>query len=456
MDKDVCVPGDRTLKDIYDLMEYHHGKAYEIFFLSYPNDGTRATFGVGTTLLDFEAGTVKTAAGVVSKMSNSLKQQHKDFMRSFVINSDQDLIVQLDGNNKVPVRADVWAKMTYQRFTKVYVTATVAATGFVHASTTPENAIDMSLEFPPETKEVESITDWTAVPQNTIVASAAHDLSDKHAAYLSIQAALDTTDAHTGTKFLTQISFLASGNEDWQDYNEFVALIGTASEHLIEDNPLVAGSTDIALSGHALTTEGVTLFIEDDLVQAQGTITMGGVANADETFVIAGQTFIWKALRAATGQVTIGGSAGAAVTNIVAAIALDLTSVTAVDGAGDTVVVTAAAGGTAGNAIVFTESSTNMTVNGAGTIGTTRAGVDGVLANSELIFEASQSTNEVVALDPTSNAHTLNTRIYNIAMSQIIVLPDAAKRVRLVSDNSKSAGGSSLVYKMHIGQITEV
>lgn len=114
-------------------------------------------------------------------------------------------------------------------------------------------------------------------------------------------------------------------------------------------------------------------------VASQGTITMAGIAVTGETFAIGTQTFTWKAARSVAGEVTIGADAPAAVTNIVTAITADLATVTAVDGAGDTVVVTAVIKGIVGNSIVFTEASTNMTVNGAGTLGTTRAGVDGTV-----------------------------------------------------------------------------
>jgi len=115
----------------------------------------------------------------------------------------------------------------------------------------------------PITKNIASIQDWTAVAQNTIAKSAECDLSDCHAAILHIQAALDTTTAHTGTRFITQISASESGDEDWQDLNEFVALIGTAKTDLIEDDPLSAGSTTITLTTHSLTTLGKWLLIED-------------------------------------------------------------------------------------------------------------------------------------------------------------------------------------------------
>lgn len=110
----------------------------------------------------------------------------------------------------------------------------------------------------------EAIVDWTAVAQNTI--GGEDDIIDISAHYntaFQIQAALDTTTAHTGTRFLVQVSQQASGDENWQDLLEFIALDGTALTDLIEDNPLAAGSTVIALTAHALTVLGKWLFIED-------------------------------------------------------------------------------------------------------------------------------------------------------------------------------------------------
>lgn len=125
-------------------------------------------------------------------------------------------------------------------------------------------------------------------------------------------------------------------------------------------------------------------------VASEGTITMTGIATADETFVIDSQTFTWKASRSIAGEVTIGADAPAAVTNIVTAVTADLATVTAADGTGDTVEIVAVTKGVAGDSIVFTEASTNMTVDGAGTLGTTVAGVDGTVGvANELAADAS-------------------------------------------------------------------
>ena len=143
-----------------------------------------------------------------------------------------------------------------------------------------------------------------------------------------------------------------------------------------------ASSDEIALTE---ITANSDIWQDRDGNAAQGTITMTGVATADETFVVDSQTFIWKSSRSSAGEVTIGASAPAAVTNIVTAITADLPIVKAADGAGDTVVVTATAVGTAGNSIVFTEASVNMAVDGAGTLGTTTAGTNGFLTAASLL-----------------------------------------------------------------------
>ena len=196
-------------------------------------------------------------------------------------------------------------------------------------------------KYPQKTDTV--LNDWTAIAQNTIVASVVMDMSEKSKYTMNIHAALDTTTAHTGTRFIVQTSSVKEGNEDWYPHADFVALIGTAATDLIEDNPLAAGSTDIALTGHALTVEGKLLFIED-----------------------------------------------------------------------------------------------------------------ATLANSELVLEASQTANEVVILDGTTNAHALNTAVFNVAMNQNIALPTSAVRARVVVDNTYDDNGSTLNYAVRVSKVTGV
>lgn len=184
---------------------------------------------------------------------------------------------------------------------------------------------------------------WTAVAQNTIAKSAEIDTGGAGSSIMHIQAALDTTTAHTGTRLIVQGSGASTGNADWHTIADFVALIGTAATDAIEDAPLAAGSTAIALTGHALTVLAKWLFIKD-----------------------------------------------------------------------------------------------------------------GTLANSELVMESAQTANEVVILDGTENAHVATTAIWNVAMEQIITLPFAIKRARLVVDNTYDDNGSTLNYKLRVSKATGV
>ena len=81
---------------------------------------------------------------------------------------------------------------------------------------------------------------------------------------------------------------------------------------------------------------------------------------------------------------------------------------------------------------------------------------DGTLADSEIVMEASQTANEVVILDGTENAHVATTPIYNVAMEQIVTLPFAIERARLVVVNTYDDNGSTLVYKVRVSKATGI
>jgi hypothetical protein len=121
--------------------------------------------------------------------------------------------------------------------------------------------------------------------------------------------------------------------------------------------------------------------VPTDIVAATGTLTLTGIPVEDETVTIDTTVYRWRDTLALPNDVKIGVSAAACVTNLVAAVLATAasegtlfgtgtvahTTVTAADGAGDTVVVTAITAGTGGNSIATTEASTNMSW-GAGTM----------------------------------------------------------------------------------------
>lgn len=111
------------------------------------------------------------------------------------------------------------------------------------------------------------ITDWTAVAEGATGESAAIDLSPNYATAAHIQGFTDMNDAHEGTRFIVQLSGMSTGDEDWSDLLEFVALVGDGDSEPIDDDPLSASSTTITISDTGGNFEnessGLWIAIED-------------------------------------------------------------------------------------------------------------------------------------------------------------------------------------------------
>jgi len=136
---------------LLELFQFQHDIDYEVFSLTYPYDGTRLTIGAGTTTYNFLNGTVVAPATDVVKMSNSLREQSRDFMRALTINANKDVIVQLDGQDKIVIRAGSWPLFPYQQFDRVLITATEDTEILVSASTSADAILQMYGEISPST-----------------------------------------------------------------------------------------------------------------------------------------------------------------------------------------------------------------------------------------------------------------------------------------------------------------
>jgi hypothetical protein len=136
---------------------------------------------------------------------------------------------------------------------------------------------------------------------------------------------------------------------------------------------------NLDLTGGVIAKVSIPAGTPVNAVAAVGTITVSGTPVAEETMVIGGTTFTFKAARGGAGEITLDANNATQVTNIIAATDLDSTDVVCTDGTGDTVVVTAAVKGVAGNSLPLTESATGIAVDGTGTLGATVAGVDGTV-----------------------------------------------------------------------------
>lgn len=167
-------------------------------------------------------------------------------------------------------------------------------------------------------------------------------------------------------------------------------------------------------------------------IHATATITMTGVAIADETFVVGSQTFTWKAARTTTGEVTIGATASAAGDNIVTAILADIpTEVVAVNASG-TVTLTSVVAGAAGNDVVATEASTNMAIT-AFTGGIDVRVADGVA----LSIKPKPSITTMYLGDSITSALSSSARAYNLGSVETVKLQvDNPRRIWVDTTNA--------------------
>lgn len=142
MEEEIKIPGqpntdmtqtNEILYGILSLLESMVAKDKEVvddvMQISYPADGTHATLAAGVTELDYDAGTIKTPAGVVSRMSSSLRKTGKPYMQSVAMKADGNIVVQFDSHDKFPVDAAEWYQATNQEFNRIRITVT-ADTGF--------------------------------------------------------------------------------------------------------------------------------------------------------------------------------------------------------------------------------------------------------------------------------------------------------------------------------------
>lgn len=82
---------------------------------------------------------------------------------------------------------------------------------------------------------------------------------------------------------------------------------------------------------------------------------------------------------------------------------------------------------------------------------------DDTLINSELVLNTGFTTDtNITILDGTTNVHTQNTLMYDIAISKVILLDVTVNRVRVVVNNTYNINGSSLNYKVRATEVTGI
>lgn len=129
----------------------------------------------------------------------------------------------------------------------------------------------------------------------------------------------------------------------------------------------------------------------------------------------------------------------------------DYTSFIGLVGTANGEVIAATGGYSAGATGIEIASNTGYTTNGQW-----RAIEDDTLVNSELFLQSANTTTLLTPLDPLTNAHAYDQNIWNVALSQSVVLDASVYRARVVVNNCYDADGSTIVYKVRTSKVTSL
>lgn len=104
-------------------------------YFTYPGDGTRKTLPAGITILDFWDGIVTLPDGTEEYISDKLEGYGDEYIRSYQVDTNQDIIIWLDDFGKKPIDKDDIHLEAYQNFRKLYIQTTEDTQVHIWAST---------------------------------------------------------------------------------------------------------------------------------------------------------------------------------------------------------------------------------------------------------------------------------------------------------------------------------
>lgn len=110
-------------------------------YFTYPRDGTRKTLTEGITIIDFWDGVVTLPDGTEESISDKLEAYGDEYVRSFQVDTNQNIIIWLDDFGKKPIDKDDIHLATHQEFRRLYIQTTQDTRFFVWASTSAEAEI---------------------------------------------------------------------------------------------------------------------------------------------------------------------------------------------------------------------------------------------------------------------------------------------------------------------------
>lgn len=110
--------------------------------ISYPADGTKKSVGAGTTQIDFYTGKVTLPDGTEEHLSDKLLRYADRYIRSFSIDTDQDIIIWGDTDQaKRPIQGGDIHSESWIAFSILYIETTTTTEFSIWASNNPGTII---------------------------------------------------------------------------------------------------------------------------------------------------------------------------------------------------------------------------------------------------------------------------------------------------------------------------
>ena len=141
-----------VLEQLLVLAKEREKREVESVNYSWPKDGTYAELELGTTEVNFYTGkivTLKAEPGksglheTVTEMHRSLQSEGRRWLRSFMVNANKSIGIQLDGGD-VELIEDGYAIGRRLAFRTITIVTDVATKLFVHVSTNPETTLELT------------------------------------------------------------------------------------------------------------------------------------------------------------------------------------------------------------------------------------------------------------------------------------------------------------------------
>ena len=141
---ELLIENTAALGNLVDILQAKGDVTKKPLFLTYPSSGsTLTTITKGVTTLNFEEGTVTDVDGVVSNMRQSLQGKGFEWARSFFVQSDTLLSVQIDDNDPLLASEERDAYGIHQQFKRIKLIAYEDTEVFVIISTSPDALIQI-------------------------------------------------------------------------------------------------------------------------------------------------------------------------------------------------------------------------------------------------------------------------------------------------------------------------